>query len=309
MGSTSRSAGNLQGFRFKKWFGKEITTWLFIIPSLLVFIFFVWQPLISTFYLSLFKTAGFNAVKFIGLGNYIDIMTNSEFIGTLFNSAKYVFWSLVIGFAVPIIIGILISEMVHLGSFFKFAIYFPTMIPIVATSMLWQIIFDPAARGALNTVLINLGFQPFTWLSNPSWSIPLIIIMTTWGAFGGTTLLYIASFQGVNQELYEAASIDGANVWQRIRNITLPGVSNVLSLMLIMQIVTVFQMYIQPMILTNGGPRNSSMTLILKSFNYAFVSLEAGKSMATGVVTCCLLFIPAFIYYRISQKGDTRGVS
>jgi len=111
---------------------KELTSWLFILPSLLVFIFFVWQPLLSTFYLSLFKTVGFNAVKFIGLENYAAIMTNTEFVGTLINTVKYVLWSLAIGFLVPVVVGILISEMVHLGSFFKFAVYFTTMIPVVA---------------------------------------------------------------------------------------------------------------------------------------------------------------------------------
>ncbi|MGE5598345.1 MAG: carbohydrate ABC transporter permease [Bacteroidota bacterium] len=287
---------------------KEATSWLFIIPSLMVFIFFVWQPLISTFYLSLFKTVGFNAVKFIGFGNYVDIMTNTEFIGTLLNTVKYVFWSLLIGFLVPIVAGIFISEMVHLGGFFRFAVYFPTMIPIVAVSMLWQRIYDPGPQGALNAILIGLGMKPFAWLSNPGWSIPLIIIMATWGAFGGTTMLYVASFQGINQELYEAAAIDGANIRQRIRHIALPGIANMLSLMLIVQIVTVFQMYIQPMIMTNGGPQNASMTLILKSYNYAFATLEAGKSTATGVVTFCLLFIPALIYYRRSQRHDTQGV-
>jgi multiple sugar transport system permease protein len=118
--------------------------------------------------------------------------------------------------------------MVYFKSVFRFSVYFPPMVPGVATAVMWYFMFDPGQGGLLNTMLNSIGLPQLQWLQNPSLTIPLIIVTLTWRAFGGTTTIYISSLQGVNQELYEAATPDGADLWNRIRSITIPSISNML---------------------------------------------------------------------------------
>lgn len=277
--------------------------WLLLIPSLITFIIIVWMPLISGIVLSFFETKGYDAVKFVGLKNFIDVVQDSEFKSTLFNTFSYTFWSLLIGFLVPIFVAIILNEMVNFKAFFKFSVYFPTMVPGIACALLWYFMFDPGKGGLLNSILIQLGLPQSSWLQNPQLTIPLIVITMTWKGFGGTALIYLASLQGINQELYEAAIIDGANLVQRIRYITLPQIANIILLMLIMQIIGVFQVMAEPLTMTDGGPNNASTSLMLQSYFYAFRYFRADKSMALGVITFIILAILTVIYQVFSKKA------
>ena len=281
---------------------KDIPSWLLIVPSLLFFVVFHWQPLVSGFILSFYQTKGYNPVKFIGLQNYIDVIHNSVFQQTLTNTFLYVFWSLVFGFLVPIVVAIMINEMAHLQSFFKFAVYFPGMVPGIAGALLWTFMFDPGQGGLLNMLFTKLGIAPSQWLQNPSMTIPLIVLTITWRSFGGTTILYVASLQGVNHELYEASTIDGAGIWKRITNITIPQIFPIISILLILQIIGVFQVFAEPLTMTDGGPNNASMSLMLQSYFEAFRYFETGKAQAVGGITFVILAVFTVIYFRINKK-------
>ncbi|KIL38664.1 ABC transporter [Gordoniibacillus kamchatkensis] len=284
---------------------RDFPSWLLIVPSLLLFIVFHWQPLISGFVLSFFQTKGYNAVKFIGLQNYIDVVSNSVFQQTVVNTFLYVAWSLVIGFTVPIAVAVMINEMRRMQSFFKFAVYFPGMVPGIAGALLWTFMFDPGPGGLLNMLLAKLGLPMSEWLQNSSLTIPLIILTMTWRGFGGTAILYMASLQGVNHELYEAAAIDGAGIRQRIRHITIPQISSIIGILLILQIIGVFQVLYEPLTMTEGGPNNASMSLMLMSYHYAFRYFEAGRSLAVGVITFVLLAVMTALYFRLNRKSNT----
>lgn len=285
-------------------FRKDLVAWLLMLPSLLMFLFFTWQPLVSGIILSFYQTKGFNMVKFIGLGNYQEVLANSSFNAALMNSVSYTVWSLVIGFTIPILVAILLNEVIHLNGFFKFSFYFPSMIPGMATFLMWAFMYNPAKWGVLNNILTNLGLQPFGWLNIPQYTIMLIVITMTWAGFGGTALIYMASLQGINQELYEAASLDGAGFFQKIRYITIPTIKNIIMLMLIMQIITVFQVMIQPLSMTGGGPNDASLSLMLQSYLYAFNYIKAGPSMAVGVITFLILIIPTICYFILTKKDQ-----
>ncbi|MBD1382276.1 carbohydrate ABC transporter permease [Metabacillus arenae] len=283
-------------------FLRDIPAWLLIVPSLLFFILFSWQPLISGFTLSFFETKGYEAIKFVGFQNYIDVMSNSVFQQTLINTFLYVFWSLVFGFLVPIVVAIIINEMLHLQSFFKFAVYFPNMVPGVAAALLWTFVFYPGENGLLNTIFQNLGLAPSQWLQNPHLTVILIVITMTWRGFGATVILYLASLQGVNRDLYEAASLDGAGMLAKIRHITIPQIFPIISIMFILQVIGIFQVLYEPLTMTGGGPNNASMSLMLQSYFYAFEYFEAGRSLAVGVITFLILAILTVFYFKIDKK-------
>lgn len=281
---------------------RDWSSWVLILPTLFAFFFFSWQPLVKGVFLSFFKTEGYEAVSFIGFQNYRDVIQNSAFQQTLLNSFMYVVWSLIIGFSVPIIVAVLINELRRGKSFFRFAVFFPCMVPGIAASMLWMFLFEPGKGGVLNMLLNALGLPLQQWLQNPNMTIMLIIFTITWRNFGGTVLLYLASLQSINSDLYEAASLDGANVWQRFCNITLPQISGMIGLMLILQVSGVFQIFNEPLVMTEGGPNNASMTLMLQSYYYAFRSFEAGHSMALGVITFLILMVLTVVYFKMDKK-------
>ncbi|WP_372635394.1 carbohydrate ABC transporter permease [Cohnella sp.] len=290
--------------RIVRYLSREWSSWLLVVPTIIVFFVFAWQPLVSGIVLSFYKTEGYKAVEFIGLQNYVEVIQNSVFRQTLINSFLYVFWSLVIGFAFPIAVAIIINELRHGKSFFRFAVYFPNMVPAIAAAMVWMLLFQPGQNGVLNMLISYLGIPAQGWLQDPSMTIPLIVVTMTLRGFGGTVLLYLASLQGINQELYEAASIDGAGVWRKLFRITLPQISNIVGLMLILQISGVFQVFGEPLVMTEGGPNNASMSLMLQSYFYAFRYFQAGHSMALGVITFLILMVLSVIYFWLDKKFD-----
>jgi multiple sugar transport system permease protein len=283
----------------------DLVSWLLVVPSLVFFIVFHWQPLVSGLLLSFYQTQGYKAVKFIGLQNYIEIVTNSVFRQTLLNTFMYVFWSLVFGFVVPIVVAIMINEMRRLQAFFKFAVFFPGMVPGIAAALLYAILFEPGKNGVLNSLFGTVGLTPSEWLQNPHLTIPLIVLVMTWRGFGSTAIIYLASLQGVNHELYEAASLDGAGVWRKLGSVTLPQIAPIIGIMLILQIIGVFQVMYEPLTMTEGGPNNASMSLNLLSYEYAFRYFKAGESLAVGGVTFVILAVVTVIYYWLNKKLQT----
>lgn len=284
---------------------RNLGGWVLLIPCVFCFVICVWQPLISGIILSFFKTRGYDAVQFIGLGNYKAVITNSEFNAALINSIAYTVWSLIIGFMLPMIVAIMLNELVHMNSFFKVSIYFPTMMPSVAAALLWYFMFDPGQGGILNMLLRTLHLPMCQWLQNPHLTIILIVFTMTWKGFGGAALIYLASLQGINQELYEAASLDGAGFWKKTTRITFPAISSLTMLMLIMQIISVFQTMNEPLTMTEGGPNNVSISLALESYFYAFRYFQAGRSMAVGAITFLILAVLTVVYQITSKHIDT----
>lgn len=286
---------------------QDIGSWILLVPSLLLFILVLWEPLLSGLVLSFFKTVGYEATEFIGFENYKDIITNSEFLAALRNTFAYTGWSLLIGFIFPLLVAVMLNEMVHIKAFYRFTFYFPSMIPGMATALLWYFIFDPGEGGVLNMLLIRLGLEPSQWLQNPALSIPLIVLTMTWRGFGSSMLIYLAALQGIDQNLYEAAQVDGAGFFRKIWHIQLPQLKNLVLLMLIRQIIGVFQVMQEPLAMTAGGPNNASISLMLESYYYGFRYFKAGHSMAVGAITFVILAILTVIYQIISRPEKQKG--
>lgn len=283
-------------------FRQNITAWILLLPSLLLFYFLVWRPIGTGLVYSFFKLKNYVPIEFVGLKNYHDVVTDMLFIKTLANSAKYVLWSFVIGFLPPIIFAVILNEIVHMNAFLKFSIYFPQIVPAVAAALIWYFLYLPGDGGVLNIILQKIGLPQQQWLQNSKQTIPLIIVMMTWQGCGGSMILYLASLQGINQELYEAAKIDGANIPTRFANVTLPAIFPIILLQFVRQIIGVFQVMIEPMTMTGGGPNNASISLNLQGFNYAFKNFQPERSLALGVITFLILMVVTCFYFKMQKK-------
>ena len=283
---------------------QNISGWLIMAPTLILFAFFVWEPLMESIRLSLYSAKGMRVIEFVGLKNYIDVFHHPDFLPAIKNTFSYTIWSLIIGFLVPIIMAIIINEMVHAKSLFRVGTYFPNIVPGLAMVLMWGFIFRPGKTGVLNIILSQLGIEPMTWLSNPKLTIPLIVITMTWKAAGATALIYLAALQSINPELYEAAIIDGAGIWDRIRHVTIPSLRNLARTLLILQVISVFQILYEPLVLTNGGPNNASISIMQLVFKYAFEKFDYPKAAAVSVIISIFLITLTAVYNKFNKVQD-----
>lgn len=283
---------------------QNISGWMVMAPTLILFAFFIWEPLMASVRLSLYSAKGMRTIEFVGLKNYVDVFHHPDFLPAIRNTFSYAGWSLIIGFLIPIIMAILINEMVHAKSLFRAGIYFPNVVPGLATVLMWGFIFKSSKIGVLNVLLGKFGIEPMVWLSNPKLTIPLIIITMTWKGAGATALIYLASLQGINPELYEAAIIDGASIWHRIRHVTIPSLRNLASTLLILQVISVFQILYEPLVMTNGGPNNASISIMQLVFKYAFEKFDYPKAAAVSVIISIFLITLTAIYNKFNKVQD-----
>ena len=276
--------------------------WLLLLPTVFTLILCHWNPIFRGMLTSLFQTRGFKLVEFVGLQNFKNVLTDTMFLQTLSNTFQYVFWSLVIGVIPPLAIAIAVNEVVHFKQGFKVLTYLPAVAPALAASIIWMNIFSPSSGGMLNIFLNWIGLPASKWLLNENLTIPLIVISMTWKGYGATMLLYLSSLQSVSQDLYEAATIDGAGVWKRLFKITIPHLGPTMLLMLVNQIIGVFQIFDQPLVMTDGGPNNASLTLGLTSYKMAFSYMQVDRSMALGTVSFFILLIATLFYFWMQKK-------
>lgn len=282
---------------------ETVKAWLIMLPGLLLMTFFVWEPLLESVRMSLYETQNVELVAFVGFDNFISVMGKSNFLQALQNTFAYTFWSLLIGFLLPIALAMLIGETVRGKGLFRTAAYLPNMLPGLAVIILWSAFFSGADSGVLNILLNKLGISSQTYLTRAEWVKPIIIAIATWKGAGATALIYMAGMASVNPELYEAAVIDGAGVLSRVRHILIPSIMKLTSTMLILQIISVFQIMYEPMVLTKGGPDNASLSMMQLMWQYAFGgAMNYGKASAVAVIVTVILLILTAIHSYFDRK-------
>jgi multiple sugar transport system permease protein len=296
-----------RGFWRGKLRKRDLIGWALMLPSILLFTFFVWWPLGSNIGLSFFASVGFNATRFVGFANYETVFHDPIFLKALLNTLKYVGWSLLIGFVIPIFLGLLLSEVVHFKGFFRTVLYFPSMISGIAVVIMWSYLLDPNAIGPLNAIVVALGGTPFLFLSDPHWVIPLIVITMTWRGAGGTMLVYLSALQTIDNSLYEEARIEGAGFLQRIHYVTIPHILPTIRTLLVLQIISVLQIFYEPLVMTSGGgPNGESESLMLLAYQYAFLDAgtasHASLSSATSVILSALIILFTVVYLAFASK-------
>jgi multiple sugar transport system permease protein len=288
----------------KRNISRAVSGWLIMLPSLVLFAFFVWEPLIKIVQMSLYDAQGFTLTEYVGLDNYRSLFANPDFAIAWKNTFMYTVWSLVIGFCVPILLALLITETPIFRGLTKVAVYFPNILPGLAVMLIWLFFFKPGNAGVLNNILAVVGIKPLTWLSTKGWTIPLIVVTMTWRSAGSTALIYMAGISGISPEQVEAATIDGAGILRRVFSVVLPNLIGLIKVMLILQIISVFQILYEPLMMTNGGPNNASISIMMLVYNYAFLHFDFPKAAAVSVMICVVLSLFTALYFAVSGRRD-----
>ncbi len=289
----------------KKIRSTTIIAWLFIAPNLLALTLCVWKPVVTAFVYSLFKMRGYTPTEFVGFANYAKVIGDTHFVLSIVNTLKYVFWELLLGFIPPVIVAVLLNEVKRGHKTFKFMIYFPVIVPGIVSALMWKVFYEPDVNGLINNILLKLGMEAQPFLNSPKGVIFWICISSAWNSLGGNLIYYLASLQGINSELYEAAAIEGAGIFQRARHITIPQISGVVYLFLVRKIIAVFQTMERPLAMTDGGPNFASMPIGLQMYRYAFENFKTEYAMALGVVQFLMLICITIFYFYLQKRVTT----
>ncbi len=285
---------------------KQISAYLYILPVLLIFGFMTLGPIITTVIYSFQKVSLAKPAEWVGLQNYVRMFGNPLFYTTWKNIASYMLLSIVLGFMVPVFLALMVNEMRQFGRFFQTIVYLPSLIPVAVALLVWRQIYAPDG-GILNSVLEGFSLSPQLWLQNPDLVRPSIVIIMTWLGAGGSVLIYLSALQEIPSEIYEAAELDGFSPFQRIQYITLPLLSSRMQIMLILQIITVGQVFTEPFILTQGGPANASITPVLELYRTAFDRSDFGLASAWSVSLLVVLSAFSVIYVWLSRRREVNA--
>jgi multiple sugar transport system permease protein len=287
---------------------ESIGTGLFLLPFLVVFGLFAWFPIVRGLVMSVQETNLVSAPTFVGLDNFGRVLADPLLGKAIANTVWFMFLALVFGYPVPIVLAVLMSEVRRWRGLFSALAYLPVVVPPVVAVLLWRFFYDASPKGVFNTILGWVGLGPLPWLQNATSAMPSIVIEATWAAAGGTIIIYLAALVGIRPELYDAAEVDGASVWQRIRYITLPQLRNVLFVTLILQLIATAQLFTEPFLFTGGGPANATMTVLLLIYKYAFQnSLGGDYGMAAALSLMLAAFLAVFTagYYWLTRGWST----
>lgn len=287
--------------KHKKKFNWPIWGMLFVLPEIIVFLLFLWIPIVKGIVYSFYNVDFVNSNTFVGLQNYVDILQSSDFMIAVKNTLYYMALCLVIGFWVPAVVAIFVSELKRFQGLARVAGYLPSVIPAIVLYGMWVWFYDPI--GPINAFLGRLGLGSIDFFSKPM-AMLSIVVMETWQSFGGAVLIYIAAIVGIPKDLYEAAEIDGAGVWQRVRNITLPSLKPQLLLMLMLQIISTAQGFQAQLAMTGGGPDNGTLTYMLMMNREAFTYLHFGKATAMGSMLFAVMVVLSFFYLKLQKRGE-----
>ena len=274
--------------------------WLCASPWIIGFILFTGGPILFAIVVSFCDYDILNPARFVGLANYRWMFTQDPLFWKVVGNTAYMIIGIPIGMALSLVIALLLSLEVRGVAIWRTFFYLPSIVPVVASSILWIWIFNPQI-GLLNNLLAAFGIHGPNWLQDEHTSKLALILMGLWSA-GGGMIIWLAGLKGISATYYEAAALDGANAWQRFRNITLPLLTPYIFFNLIMGLIATLQIFTQSFIMTQGGPVDSTLFYAYHLFNNAFRLLQMGYASALGWLLFVAVFALTLLQLRLSKR-------
>ncbi|HEY3465176.1 MAG TPA: sugar ABC transporter permease [Amycolatopsis sp.] len=289
--------------RLKRAIRENLTAYGLLCAALVVFALFSWYPIVRGVLLSFQQVDFVNAPTWVGFDNFAKLFDDPLFGVAWRNTLLFTGLALVFGFAVPFLTAVLLNELRHAKAFFRLAVYLPVMLPPVVTALMWKWFYDPGP-GLFNSALGAVGLPGGQWLDSSGTAMLSLVFVSTWANMGSTTLIYLAALGTIPGELYEAAELDGAGLWKRLRHVTFPQTRFVLLVLLLLQIVATMQVFTEPYVMTGGGPDDSTVTVLLLLYRYAFVYNDFGAASAMSLLLFVALGVFSAWYVRLTRKAD-----
>lgn len=272
----------------------------FISVPVLSFLIFLLIPMVISFYWSFTDYNGLQTEKIIGLQNYVQLFTRDKnFLTSLKNTSLLVLMGMGVGPTLGMITAIMLNQKIHCRSLFRTAYYLPVMTSLVVVSTIWVMLYNQ--NGLFNTILNSLGINSIGWLSNPKIALISVAITSIWQGFGFETVIFLAALQSIPVVLYEAATMDGANGFQKFFNITLPSLRPVIAFVYIYGIIGSYQIFDQVFVMTHGGPIYSTSTIVYYLYS-KFQDLRLGYASAIAYILFAILVIFSYIAFKMEKE-------
>ncbi|NRY60239.1 carbohydrate ABC transporter permease [Clostridium beijerinckii] len=286
----------------KKELRKNLIAYSFILPNFLGFAIFTLIPMIFAFALAFLNWDGSNPITFAGLDNFKHLFKDSTFKISIINTIYYSIGTVPLTLAASLGIAILLNKKIFARNFFRTVFFFPYVASLIAVAVVWNMIFNPS-MGIVNSFLTSIGVaNPPGWTSSTVWAMPVIIFVSIWKNMGYYMVIYLAALQGIPAELYEAASLDGANSWQKFKNVTLPMLTPTTFFVSIMLTISCFKVFDFVYMMTQGGPGRSTMVLVYHIYNTAFKEFAYGYSSAMSMVLFVIVLAITIFQFRAEKK-------
>ena len=283
----------------------SVPTVVFLLPMLLVFGLFSWWPIVRSVIMSLQQTNLVTPAEFVGLDNFRAVLDDPLLTTAVQNTLWFAFLALVIGYPVPLVLAVIMSDVRRARGLYSLLAYLPVVVPPAVAVLLWRFFYDAEPTGVFNSVLGWFGLGPVPWLEDPAWAMPSLVIEATWAAAGGTVIIYLAALVSVPPELYDAAEVDGAGILAKVWHVTMPHLRGIMLITLILQIIGTAQVFLEPYLFTDGGPDNATLTVLLLVYNYAFANTtggDYGKATALSLMLALALAGLSVVYFRLTRR-------
>jgi multiple sugar transport system permease protein len=304
--AAGRGLGSRRGVRWarlRRRVGDNVAAYGFLAAGLVCFGFFSWYPLVRGVLLSFQQDNLVSDPYWVGLDNFHSLVRDPLFVTAWVNTLKFTGLALLLGYALPFVLAVVLNELRHFRAFFRVTVYLPVMLPPIVSVLLWKYFYEPDS-GLFNTILGGLHLPKSQWTQSPGMAMLSLVLVSTWANLGSATIIYLAGLQTIPGELYEAAELDGASVWQRLRYVTIPQMRFLLLVLLLLQIVATMQVFIEPFQLT-GTTDPHTITVLLLVYRYAFtVNNDFGLAAAMSLLLFCVLGIFSALYVWLTREGE-----
>lgn len=285
-------------YKYQQW----LWGYIFIFPVMFGFFFFMIYPMLSGIVLSFHEWSGIGEKQWVGIKNYVRLVKDTHFLKAVWNTVYYTLGILLIGVPLALLWALLLNQKFLKGRVvFRTIYYLPVISMMAAVSMLWKWLLSPN-HGLVNLILGLLGLPKVNWLLDPRWAMPGLILMSIWKGTGFNMIIFLAGLQGIPKVYYEAAMIDGANRWQRFRYVTLPLLSPTTFFVIITTMIHSFQIFQQAYIVTEGGPREATTTIVYYIYKNAFEWFNMGYACAQAVFLLMVLLLATLIQMKIQRR-------
>lgn len=281
----------------------NIVGYSFILPNLIGYTIFVFIPVIFSFVLSVMKWDGSQApMEFVGLANFQQIFNDSVFVKSFFHTIQYALLTVLPTLILSLLLAVLLNHKIKGISIFRTALYFPYIASIVAVGAVWNMLFQPDF-GPVNEFLKFIGIaNPPRWVVDVNWAMVAISIVSVWKYMGYYMIVYLAALQGISSSLYEAASIDGANGFQKLLYITIPMLTPTTFFVLIMLTIQCFKVFDLVYVMTGGGPGNATKTLVNYIYEKAFTTWQLGPASAGAIILFSVVLVITLVQFTGEKK-------
>lgn len=291
-------------------FERHVTfsAWAFLAPALLLIGVFFFLPVLAALLLSftdfdIYALGDLDRLRFIGFDNYRQLLQSPLFWIALGNTFYFVIVGGPLSVAVSLGAALLVNaRWVRFPGLFRTAFFLPVVTTLVAVAVVWRYLYHPR-YGLLNYTLSLLGVEPIDWLGDPDWAMPAIILMAVWKNFGFNMIIFIAGLQNIPMQLYEAARIDGAGAWAQFRHITLPLLGPTFLFVALMTMIGYFQVFAEPYVMTQGGPANRTLSIVLLMYEEGFRWWNIGYASAAAFLLFVLILAVTMLQLKLRRSA------